>query len=97
MLNAKICWHQVWEIGNEVYGNRTYGSTWEYDVHVKSPTTYAKNVVAYSQAMKAVDPSIRVGVVLTTPDARPDGQTASRRRSPGTPWSCRLPAPPSTS
>jgi alpha-L-arabinofuranosidase len=73
---------RYWEIGNEVYGNGTYGGTWEYDVHVKSPTTYAKNVVAYSQVMKAVDPSIKVGVMLTTPDAWPDGQTSASSPQP---------------
>ncbi len=73
---------RYWEIGNEIYGNGTYGGTWEYDVHAKSPATYAKNVVAYSRAMKAVDPSIRVGVVLTTPGAWPDGQTGASSPQP---------------
>jgi hypothetical protein len=32
-----------------------------------SPTTYGRGVVAYSQAMKAVDPRISIGAVLNTP------------------------------
>jgi len=32
-----------------------------------SPETYGKNVVAFSQAMKAVDPAIKIGAVLNTP------------------------------
>src|SRR5690348_5160646 len=68
---------KYWEIGNEIYGNGTYGADWEYDVNGLGPTTYANNVVAYSQAMKAVDHSIKVGVVLTAPSNWPDGQTST--------------------
>ena len=69
---------QYWEIGNEVYGNGYYGADWELDYHAdKSPTTYANNVVQYVQAMKAVDPTIKIGVVLTLPDSWPDGVVAS--------------------
>ncbi|MGK5682183.1 cellulose binding domain-containing protein [Actinoplanes sp. URMC 104] len=63
-----------WTIGNENYGNGHYGSAWEADEHAdKSPKEYAATVVAYSQAMKAVDPSIKVGAVLTMPGNWPDG------------------------
>ncbi|MEV0531067.1 cellulose binding domain-containing protein [Kitasatospora sp. NPDC050463] len=63
-----------WEIGNEVYGNGQYGAAWEYDTHAsKSATTYATNLVQYASAMKAVDPSIKIGAVLTTPGNWPDG------------------------
>ncbi|MFC7531555.1 cellulose binding domain-containing protein [Actinoplanes sp. GCM10030250] len=63
-----------WTIGNENYGNGHYGSAWEADEHAdKSPKEYAANVVAYSEAMKAVDPSIKVGAVLTMPGNWPDG------------------------
>jgi alpha-L-arabinofuranosidase len=69
---------QYWEIGNEVYGNGYYGADWELDQHAsKSPATYANNVVQYIQAMKAVDPTIKIGVVLTLPDSWPDGVVAS--------------------
>ncbi len=62
-----------WTIGNENYGNGHYGSAWEADDHAdKSPKEYAANVVAYSQAMKAVDPTIKVGAVLTMPGNWPD-------------------------
>ena len=82
---------RYWEIGNEVYGNDTYGAYWEPDDHcgavppASQPTTcgpdvYARTVARYVAAMKAVDPSIKVGVVLTAPGSWPDGQTA-----PGSP------------
>ena len=69
---------KYWEIGNEVYGNGHYGSGWETDNHSdKSPRAYAKNFVQYAKAMKAVDPSIKIGVVLTTPGYWPDGVVGS--------------------
>lgn len=69
---------KYWEVGNENYGNGYYGSDWEADNHAsKSPTTYAQNVVQYSKAMKAVDPTIKVGAVLTLPGNWPDGVVAA--------------------
>jgi hypothetical protein len=69
---------RYWEIGNEVYGNGYYGSDWEADDHAsKSPATYAANVVQYASAMKAVDPSIKVGAVLTLPGNWPDSVVAA--------------------
>ncbi|GAB2477076.1 cellulose binding domain-containing protein [Streptosporangium sandarakinum] len=68
---------RYWEIGNENYGNGHYGAAWEADDHAdKSPAEYARNVVAYSDAMKAVDPTIKVGAVLTTPANWPDALVA---------------------
>jgi Cellulose binding domain len=65
---------EYWEIGNEVYGNGHYGAQWELDRHPsKSPTTYATILLDYAAAMKAVDPSIKIGAVLTTPGNWPDG------------------------
>ena len=65
---------KYWEIGNEVYGNGEYGATCETDNHSShSATTYATNLLQYVSAMKAVDPSIKVGAVLKTPGAWPDG------------------------
>lgn len=65
---------KYWEIGNEVYGNGSYTANWEYDTHTKKgATAYAQNAVQIIQAMKAVDPTIKVGVVLTTPSNWPDG------------------------
>ncbi|WBP84751.1 cellulose binding domain-containing protein [Kitasatospora cathayae] len=65
---------KYWEIGNEVYGNGEYNATWEYDTHSsKSATTYADNVLQYISAMKAADPSVKIGAVLTTPGYWPDG------------------------
>jgi Cellulose binding domain len=67
---------KYWEIGNEVYGNGEYGSGWENDTHSsKSATTYAQNLVQYVTAMKAADPTIKIGAVLTTPGSWPDGIT----------------------
>ena len=69
---------KYWEVGNEVYGNGFYGSQWEQDSHAsKSPDTYAANFLQYQSAMKAVDPSIHVCVVLTTPGFWPDGVVGS--------------------
>lgn len=65
---------KYWEIGNENYGNGHYGAAWEADDHAdKSPAEYARHVVAYADAMKAVDPTIKIGAVLTTPANWPDG------------------------
>jgi hypothetical protein len=67
-----------WEIGNENYGNGHYGSAWEADNHAdKSPVEYANHVKQYAQAMKAVDPTIKIGAVLTTPGNWPDGIVAA--------------------
>lgn len=65
---------KYWEIGNEIYGNGYYGSGWETDTHSSlSPATYASNLIQYADAMKAIDPTIKVGAVLTLPGNWPDG------------------------
>ncbi|MEU9669764.1 cellulose binding domain-containing protein [Streptomyces bobili] len=67
---------KYWEIGNEIYGNGHYGSGWEHDDHAdKSPREYARQVRAYAAAMKAVDPTVKIGAVLTAPGNWPDGIT----------------------
>src|SRR5205823_6079125 len=64
---------KYWEIGNELYGNGYYGANWETDNHTdKSPTGYANTVLSYATAMKAVDPTIKIGAVLTLPGNWPD-------------------------
>jgi Cellulose binding domain/Fibronectin type III domain len=69
---------KYWEIGNELYGNGYYGADWEADNHAsKSPATYAANVLQYASAMKAVDPSIKIGAVLTLPGNWPDSVVGS--------------------
>lgn len=73
---------KYWEVGNENYGNGTYGATWEYDTHPLGSSTYATNVVAFSQSMKAVDPTINIGVVLTAPGNWPDGVTSASSPQP---------------
>jgi len=66
---------RYWEIGNEVYGNGYYGAHWETDLHADhSPTAYARNALQFIAAMKAADPTIKVGLVLTAPGNWPDGQ-----------------------
>jgi hypothetical protein len=76
---------KYWEVGNEIYGNGFYGSPWEEDLHYTgtgsrsgqsalSPTTYGNNVVAFANAMKAADSTIKVGAVLTAPGNWPDAQ-----------------------
>ena len=51
---------RFWEIGNEVYGG------WETDSNTPphDPVTYAQRFRDYVQAMKAVDPTIKAGVVV---------------------------------
>lgn len=84
---------KYWEIGNEIYGNGYYsGSDWETDLHDTdttaadrvgqaslSPEAYADNVGPYVSDMKAVDPTIKIGVVLNLPDG-----------GNGTDWSTRV-------
>ena len=65
---------KYWTIGNENYGNGHYGEPWEADNHAdKSPAAYAAGVIAFAEAMKAVDPTIKIGAVLTMPGNWPDG------------------------
>jgi hypothetical protein len=67
---------KYWEIGNEIYGNGEYGASWETDLHAAhDPATYGKNVAQFAAAMKAVDPSIKIGAVLAAPGNWPDGQS----------------------
>jgi alpha-L-arabinofuranosidase len=56
---TKMYGFRYWEVGNECYG------TWEDDTQALAhdPVTYANRAVQYIQAMKAVDPTIKVGVV----------------------------------
>ena len=69
---------RYWEVGNEVYGNGHYGSGWENDTHAdKSPRAYATNFLQFVAAMKAVDPTVKIGVVLTAPGGWPDGVVGS--------------------
>lgn len=72
---------EYWEIGNETFGTGYYGGgngySVDYDVPYDgtnrnnntelSPTQYGQEVVEYSQLMKSIDPSIKIGAVLSTP------------------------------
>jgi hypothetical protein len=53
---------KYWEIGNEVYG-----AAWETDSNTvpHDPYTYALRASGYISLMKAVDPTIKIGVVVT--------------------------------
>ena len=52
---------KYWEIGNELYGS------WETDSNMVAhdPYTYAVRAKAYISLMKAVDPTVKIGVVVT--------------------------------
>ncbi|HVM59772.1 MAG TPA: YDG domain-containing protein [Verrucomicrobiae bacterium] len=74
---------KYWEIGNETFGSGYYGGgngysvnyavPYPYTSHTRtgnsalSPATYGQQVKAFSQAMKAVDPTIKIGAVVSTP------------------------------
>ncbi|GGJ10779.1 hypothetical protein GCM10010885_20000 [Alicyclobacillus cellulosilyticus] len=62
---------KFWEIGNELYGN------WEAGNFAGKPADYAKRAVTFIRAMKAVDPSIRIGVDLVAPGTGDDAWNAS--------------------
>jgi len=69
---------KYWEIGNEQYGDGIYGANWEANNYSdKSPAQYANELLQYASAMKAVDPTIKIGAVLTTPGNWPDSVVAS--------------------
>lgn len=72
---------RYWEIGNECYGS------WEADSTAAphDPYTYASRAVAYSKLMKAADPTIEVGVVVTDgEDSSANGYTAHPALNPRT-------------
>jgi len=52
---------KYWEVGNEVYGG------WETDSNAvpHDPYTYAMRAKQYFQLIKAVDPTVKIGVVVT--------------------------------
>jgi hypothetical protein len=54
---------EYWEIGNEVYG-----ASWETDNNVVAhdPYTYAMRSAGYIGLIKAVDPTVKIGVVVET-------------------------------
>src|SRR5690606_10267690 len=53
---------KYWEVGNENYG------PWETDINQRphDPVTYATRFQQYMTLMKAEDPSIKVGAVITS-------------------------------
>ena len=70
-----------WEVGNECYG------TWETDTNANAhdPYTYAVRAKSYLQQMKAVDPTIKVGVVVVPgEDSSANGYTSHPAVNPRT-------------
>jgi len=68
---------KYWEVGNENYG------TWEFDINTNAPYhandawTYGTRAKDYIQQMKAADPSIKIGVVVTPGDSSSSNAFAS--------------------
>jgi len=72
---------KYWEIGNEQNGNGFYGSQWEEDsARQQVATAYGSNAVLFINAMKAVDPTIKIGVGMVQPEH------GRRQRSPPLPY-----------
>jgi hypothetical protein len=81
--NREKGWNiHYWEIGNEIGGNGYFGPQWEEDLHAPydtnrkgnpalSQTMYGKNAMEFVRAMKAVDPTIKIGVGVDMPDSNP--------------------------
>ena len=62
VLSANVtnhCGFKYWEVGNECFGS------WETDSHIPAhdPYTYAVQAANYIGAMKAADPTIKIGIV----------------------------------
>jgi hypothetical protein len=59
---APLGW-KYWEIGNEVYG-----ASWETDSNTipHDPYTYAMRASGYMALIRAVDPTVKIGVVVET-------------------------------
>jgi hypothetical protein len=62
---TNLCGFKYWEVGNECYGS------WERDLNTNAPYqahdpwTYATRFKDYYNAMKAADPTIKVGIMVT--------------------------------
>jgi alpha-N-arabinofuranosidase len=72
---------KYWEIGNECYG------TWEQDIQAVAHDgyTYANRAKSYLTMMKAVDPTIKVGVVAdVSEDSYVNGHTGHPATNPRT-------------
>jgi hypothetical protein len=59
---------KYWEIGNEVYGSWETDSNTNGNFVAHDPYTYALRARDYISLMKAVDPTIHIGVVVTPGD-----------------------------
>ncbi|NTU46771.1 hypothetical protein HGA88_04035 [Candidatus Roizmanbacteria bacterium] len=70
---------RYWEIGNETYADGTYsGWNWEPNSRTeKGPTAYGVNALDYISKMKAVDPTIKIGIVLDLTQGNADNGICS--------------------
>ena len=61
---------EYWELGNEVYSSDAF--PWEVDPQVPGLTQdlYLQKIREWSQAMKAMDPTIKIGAVALLPENR---------------------------
>jgi alpha-L-arabinofuranosidase len=76
---------KYWELGNECYG------TWETDYNTNAPYnphegwSYATRTASYAQLMRLVDPTIKIGVVVTPgEDSYANGYSAHTVTNPRT-------------
>jgi alpha-L-arabinofuranosidase len=78
------CNFKYWEIGNECYG------TWETDYntnngnHPWDPYTYAVRAAGYMAAMRAADPTIKIGVVASPGEDSYNGHSSVTVTNPRT-------------
>jgi alpha-N-arabinofuranosidase len=52
-----------WEIGNEVYIPSTVGGSWAVNLESKTASQYAALFDQYAQALRAIDPAVKVGMI----------------------------------
>jgi hypothetical protein len=82
--NIEKKWNiRYWEIGNEIGGNGYFQDPgWEQDLHAPydhkrkgnpalSMSAYGRNALEFIKAMKAVDPTIKIGIGVDMPDSNP--------------------------
>jgi hypothetical protein len=65
---------EYWELGNEIFYNGQM--PWDTDPQVPglTPELYLQKIHEWSQAMKAVDPTIKIGVALQLPEKGDAGE-----------------------
>jgi alpha-N-arabinofuranosidase len=66
------CYVKYWEVGNECYGDWEQDNNTNPPYQAHDPWTYAQRFTSYYNAMKAVDPTIKIGAVA---DVTEDGSS----------------------